>query len=89
MISKPRIMLVLWASLALSLVAGLLYAITSSIVLLYIAWGLLVPVPICFFLLNTVRSLRQPVQYVRVRHRYYSYGEDGGPIFEDAREQWV
>lgn len=88
MISRSRVMHVLEASLALSLVAGLLYAITASSVLLYLAWGLLVPTPVCFYLLNTVRSLRYPARRVRVRHRYYSYREDGRAIFEDAREKW-
>jgi uncharacterized membrane protein len=87
-ISRPRILLVLGASLALSLVAGLLYAITASSVLLYLAWGLLVPTPVCFYLLITVRSLRYPARHVRVRHRYYSYREDGRAVFEDAREKW-
>jgi uncharacterized membrane protein len=87
-ISRSRVMHVLEASLALSLVASLLYAITASSVLLYLAWGLLVPAPVCFYLLTTVRSLRYPARRVRVRHRYYSYREDGRAVFEDAREKW-
>jgi hypothetical protein len=83
-ISKSRIGLILGASLALSLVAGLLYAVTVSSVLLYLAWGLLLPVLVCFFLLNTVRFLRYPARSATVHHRYYISGEDGMPIFEDA-----
>ncbi len=83
MISKSRIGLILGASLALSLVAGLLYAVTASSILLYLAWGLLLPVPVCLFLLNTVRFLRYPARDARVHHRYYISREDGVPIFED------
>jgi hypothetical protein len=83
-ISRSRIKLILGASLALSLVAALLYAVTVSSVLLYLAWGLLLPAPFCFFLLNTVRSLSYPARGARVHHRYYISREDDVPIFEDA-----
>lgn len=84
MISRSRIKLILGASLALSLVAGLLYAVTASSVLLYLAWSLLLPAPFCFFLLNSARSLSYPARGARVHHRYYSSWEDDMPIFEDA-----
>ena len=82
--SKSRIGLILGASLALSLVACLLYAVTVSSVLLYLAWGLLLPALVCFFLLHTVMFLRHPARRVRVHHRYYISSEDGVPIFEDG-----
>ncbi len=78
MLTRSRIMLIIWTSLALSLGACIVYVITINIIPLYLAWGLLVPVLVCFFLLNTIMRLRHPtVRRIRVHHRYYGYVESG------------
>ena len=85
MVSRSLIRLILGASLVFSLVAALLYAVTASSVLLYLAWSLLLPALLCFFLL--ARKVNSPQRAVRVHHRYYSPWEDDEAVFEGAYEE--